>query len=156
LTFRLKRRGGEPSLIRQELTVLRAAQAADSQKRIEQMQSNGLIGRILFTDKEARNACLNDITIQYLTGHGAFRAYLHWRKCTDDPICPHCMLRTEETASHILFECDGYEQERIAFSIDNLSFPDTERKVTWNVNQASMFDAYCRACEKGRTVRNRV
>ena len=53
---------------------------------------------------------LDHYTVQFLTGHGDFRAKLHSFKLTNDPIC--ACDRTPETAKHILRFCPRTRRAR--------------------------------------------
>lgn len=48
---------------------------------------------------------------QFLSGHGAFRAYLHRFRLDNDPSCPVCQS-VEEDAEHVLFHCPRFEEDR--------------------------------------------
>lgn len=52
---------------------------------------------------------------QMLSGHGAFKAYLHRFGLRDNPYCPECP-GNEETARHVLCDCPRFEVERHNFS----------------------------------------
>jgi len=146
----IKKKGGTPLLIRHQLTEIRVKTRDKDKETLARMHSNGLIGHILFADEAARSACINNITTQYLTGHGRFRGYLFNRERAEDPLCPHCMDRVCETPYHILFYCDGYNAIREKFDSIIEKCELTEGKATWDLEDAQAFVDLCRACEKGR------
>lgn len=76
---------------------------------------------------------------QFLTGHGAFEAYLYKRKKVDSPYCPTC-VNDEETAEHALFICPRFDDERAeliskapAVNADNIVRTMCESKEFWTI-----------------------
>lgn len=53
---------------------------------------------------------------QLLTGHSCFRAYLYCFAIDFFPECPACRL--SDTAEHVFFTCDRFEEERRKFNRD--------------------------------------
>ncbi|KAH8361318.1 hypothetical protein KR084_003797 [Drosophila pseudotakahashii] len=49
---------------------------------------------------------------QMISGHGCFKAYLHWFKHEPSPCCDHCGTASIEDAEHALFICPIYARNR--------------------------------------------
>lgn len=68
----------------------------------------------------------NHYATQYLSGLGNFNGKLYGFRLKEDPMCPTC--NTEETASHVLFDCPVYNEERADLSTLLQDTPDTPRE----------------------------
>ena len=121
---------------------------------LKNIKSNGLIGQIAFESDAVRKICINHVTVQYLTGHGLFRYYLHWRKLEDDDICLGCMDRVSETADHVMFKCDQFQSLRDRFfteAIESSDYSATEgEKILWKEADAQAFVDFCQEIHKLR------
>ena len=79
---------------------------------MDNLQTGALIRSVSLQSEADRGELVNYWTSQFLTGHGAFRGYLHRFGLAESPICRFCMLGAVETPNHILFICEQFDDIR--------------------------------------------
>lgn len=61
---------------------------------------------------------VDHLSTQLLTGHGAFKVYLHKQGRVADSACNNC--GEEDTPYHVLVECPVHEDERLRLRVCHL------------------------------------
>jgi hypothetical protein len=91
---------------------------------------------------------------QFLTGHGAFNAYLHRFKLRDSPDCP--CGEDLQTSEHLLWECPLLDEERATLN-ESLQLedegPPTHADMVSSVTNLRAFEQFCRSYNDRRDVR---
>ena len=67
----------------------------------------------IYTPQNDPNLLAEPRLTQFLTNHGCFHSYLHKRKKAPTPLCS-CPEKAEQTAQHLLTECNQFTKERQA------------------------------------------
>ncbi|XP_062556584.1 uncharacterized protein LOC134221409 [Armigeres subalbatus] len=104
----------------------------------------GARSRIGTSWEHRKHGEVNFYLMQFLSGHGCFRKYLHRFGHAESPLCPACP-NCEETPEHVIFDCPRFRAERSWISTvstrsinpDNIVQEMCENENTWNmVNRA--------------------